>query len=418
MKVSPGKTALILTGGGARAAYQVGVLAAISELLPDKRHNPFPIICGTSAGAINAAALACCAQDFDKGVRYLQDVWRNFHASDVYRADALGIGASGLNWLSAFMFGWLFKHSPRSLLDNTPLRHLLERSLDFGNIDAAIDSGALYAVSITASGYFSGHSVSFFQAAQEAETWKRTHRAGARTRLGVDHLLASSAIPFLFPAIKIHREYFGDGSMRQLAPVSPAIHLGAERILVIGVRNETIDPLPGPGELVPYPSFGKIAGYVLDALFMDGLSSDLESLTRINLILEKLPGRVLQGEFGLLHHTDALIMLPSRDIREVAGRHVAEMPKPFRMLMRGVGATKHSGSQLLSYLLFESGYTRELIQLGYDDAMARQAELISFMEGEPVQAPGGISGWRYLSDEYSKRLRVLKIDEAALAAAR
>jgi NTE family protein len=230
--------------------------------------------------------------------------------------------------------------------------------------------------------------------------------------------MASIAVPMIFPPVRVGQEYFGDGAMRQATPLSPALRLGAERILVIGVRNEAVDPLPGPGEEVPYPSFGKIAGYVLDALFMDGLSSDLENLTRINLILEKLPGRVLQGEFGVLHHTDALIMLPSRDIREIAGRYIGEMPKPFRFLMRGVGATNYSGSQLLSYLLFESGYTRELIQLGYDDAMARQAELISFMEGEPVQAPGGIAGWRDLSDEYSQRLRVLKIDEAAAVAAR
>ena len=272
MKVSPDKTALILTGGGARAAYQVGVLGAIRELLPDPARNPFPIICGTSAGAINAASLACFARDFGRGVRYLEEVWGGFHANQVYRSDALGIGISGLNWLSAFMFGWLFRHSPRSLLDNTPLRRLLERSLDFGQIDAAIESGDLYAVSITASGYLSGHSVSFFQASNAADTWKRTHRAGARTRLDVDHLLASSAIPFIFPAIKIHREYFGDGSMRQLAPVSPAIHLGAERILVVGAGRMEDEKRSTRGDV--YPPLAQIAGHALSSIFLDSLHVD------------------------------------------------------------------------------------------------------------------------------------------------
>ena len=161
-----------------------------------------------------------------------------------------------------------------------------------------------------------------------------------------------------------------------------------------------------------YPSFGRIAGYILDALFMDGLSSDLESLIRINLILEDAPGRVMAGEFGQLHHTDAFIMLPSRDFRAIAARHVREMPRPVRTLMRGLGALNYGGSQLLSYLLFESAYTRELIQLGYEDAMGRREDLLAFMDGQPIQSPAGITGWRDLSEEYSQRVRALQIVEA------
>jgi NTE family protein len=377
MKVSSDKTALILTGGGARAAYQVGVLGAIRELLPKPAGNPFPIICGTSAGAINAAALACFAEDFGRGVGYLQDTWRNFHADHVYRADALGIGLSGLNWLSALMFGWLFRHSPRSLLDNTPLRRLLERNLDFGRIDAAIRSGALYAVSITASGYQSGHSISFFQADEAAETWKRTHRAGARTRIGVDHLLASSAIPFIFPAIKIHREYFGDGSMRQLAPVSPAIHLGAERILVIGSGRIEDEKRSKRGDT--YPPLAQIAGHALSSIFLDSLHVDLERLQRINNTVSIIPPELREKSGLALRRIETLVISPSQRLDYMAARHVKSLPWPVRALLRGIGATNKNGSALASYLLFEQSYTRALMELGYTDTMTRRQEVLAFL---------------------------------------
>jgi len=226
--MSNGRTALILAGGGARAAYQAGVLLAIRDLLPETSRNPFSILCGTSAGAINAVALACNADNFSVAVENLAGVWSNFRAGQVYRADFVGIAASSACWLGALIFGWLFKRTPRSLLDNTPLRQLLEKRLDFRNIGQSIASGSLYAVSLTSSGYTSGQSVSFFQARPDVETWERTHRFGCRIpQLNMDHLMASCAIPFIFPAVHLNREFFGDGSMRQLAPISPAIHLGA-----------------------------------------------------------------------------------------------------------------------------------------------------------------------------------------------
>jgi NTE family protein len=373
-----GKTALILTGGGARAAYQVGVLQAVRELLPDPRRNPFPILCGTSAGAINAGSLACHAEDFGAGVDFILRAWQDFHVDQVYRSDAAGIGASGARWLSLLMFGWLTKHNPRSLLDNTPLRHLLEHNLDFNGIGGAIDRGALFALSITASGYSSGESISFFQGGEGIELWRRTQRAGARVKIGVDHLMASSAIPFIFPAGKIHREYFGDGSMRQIAPISPAIHLGAERILVVGAGRMNGDQERMRGDA--YPSLAQVAGHVMSSIFLDSLHVDLERLQRINKTLSIIPAEIRESAGLPLRPIETLVIAPTQRLDYMAARHVKSLPWAVRLLLRGVGATSKNGSALASYLLFEPPYTRALIELGYTDTMARREEVADFLQ--------------------------------------
>jgi NTE family protein len=408
------RVGLVLPGGGARGAYQVGVLKAIGDMLPRKAPNPFPILSGTSAGAISATVLATRARVFRAAVADLERVWANFRCEQVFRSDAATMLRSSLHWFAAIVFGGLGIRNPRSLLDNEPLWALLRRRIHFDAIQQSLDQGYLEALAITAAGYGSARSITFYQANGGRESWERVRRKGRPTRIALEHLMASVAVPMVFPPVRIGQEYFGDGAMRQATPLSPALRLGADRILVIGVRNETADPLPGPGEPVPYPSFGKIAGYVLDALFLDGLSSDLENLTRINLILDQVPGRTLEGPFGRLRHTDALIILPSRDIREIALRHVRAMPRPVRILLKGLGALNYGGRQLVSYLLFESAYTRELISLGYEDAMARRDELMAFLEGRPLDAPGGILGWRDLSEEYSQRIRALKLPEVGL----
>lgn len=410
-KSFPRDIGLVLPGGGARCSYQAGVLKAIAELLPALSPNPFPVISGTSAGAINATVLATRARRFRHAVKDLERVWGSFRTEQVFRSDPGTMIRTSLHWLSAFAFGGLGVGNPRALLNNDPLRELLRRYINFDGIQHSIDNGYLDALAVTAAGYSSSRSVSFYQGKEGLEPWQRVRRRGEPVPIRLRHLMASIAAPMVFPPVMIDREYFGDGAMRQATPLSPAVRLGAQRMLVIGVRNEAPDPEPGPDDPVPYPSFGRVAGYMLDALLMDGLSSDLESLTRINLIANEMPGRTLEGEFGQLKFIDALIMLPSKDIRDIALQHLHEMPSAVRVLLRGLGALNYGGRQLVSYLLFESGYTKALIQLGYDDAMERSDELRSFLAGKPLDTPTGILGWNDLSEEYSQRLPKLRTAE-------
>ncbi|MGE5469481.1 MAG: patatin-like phospholipase family protein [Bacteroidota bacterium] len=372
------RTALILTGGGARAAYQVGVLLAIAKLSRHRRRNPFPILCGTSAGAINAAGIACLADNFGKATAILAGIWRNMRAGDIYRADAIGIGASGARWLSALAFGWLIGDPPRSLLDNTPLHRLLTRHLDFKGIERAISNGALHALSISASGYETGQSISFFQAHPAAAPWNRVQRMGIRAEIGVEHLLASSAIPFIFPAMRIHREYFGDGSMRQLAPISPAIHLGAERVLVIGAGRASEYQAREPSDA--YPSLAQIAGHTLSSIFLDGLAVDIERMQGLNRMLAAMPQEVGAHPDIALRPIDTLVISPSQRLDKIAAEHVGALPWPVKTLLTGLGATNRRGGALTSYLLFEKPYTEALIDLGYADTMARAEEVGRFLD--------------------------------------
>ncbi|AWI77052.1 Patatin [Parazoarcus communis] len=376
MDEKTGRAALVLTGGGARAAYQVGVLQAIRHIRGPRPGNPFPILCGTSAGGINATALAVYSADFNAAVRKLSWIWRNFCASQVYRTDAAALLGSGLRWGSALFAGWAVRQTPRSLLDNSPLRALLERTLDFNAIDQSIDAGHLHAVSVTVSGYTSGESLAFFSGHPSIQPWRRAQRIGTRARLGVDHLLASSAIPFVFPAARINREYFGDGSMRQLAPVSPAIHLGADRILVIGSGRLAEE---GRQRTDSYPSPAQIAGHTLSSIFLDGLAVDLERMERINETLGCLSEAQRAAAGIRLRPIETLVISPSQRLDAIAGHHRESLPPLLRAVLRGVGAMRREGSTLLSYLLFEQSFTRALMDLGYQDTLARRDEVAAFL---------------------------------------
>ncbi|WP_077035224.1 patatin-like phospholipase family protein [Pelomonas sp. KK5] len=389
-------TGLILTGGGARAAYQIGVLAAIAQLRRDAGvaggSNPFPIIAGTSAGAINAATIACQADDFDAAVDGLMYLWQNIHVDQVYAADSLGVIRTGARWVTLMSLGWALarwtRSHPTSLLNNAPLGELLRRWVRLDRLEAMLNAGHMQALAISGSSYSSGQHVTFFQAREEAQPWQRSQRLAVRARLSTEHLLASAAIPFIFPAQLLEldgqAEWFGDGSMRQSAPISPAVHLGAERILVIGAGR-----MSEPGDrraptTTGHPSLAQIAGHALSNIFLDALAVDIERLQRVNNTLGLLPPELRART--PLRPIEVLVIAPSRRIDDLAAEHQASLPPAMRAMLRGVGGSGAGGAALTSYLLFEPPFTNELINLGMSDTLARRSEVQRFF-GWPAEAP-------------------------------
>jgi len=394
-------TGLLLTGGGARAAYQVGVLEAIAEIRRDAvaagaatgGGNPFQIITGTSAGAINAAALACGADDFDRVVAHIAQVWGEFRAEQIYRADSLSVLGSGARWrmllgLGRFAANWM-RIKPKSLLDNTPLACLLQRLVPLDRLPTLMQQGHVQALAVTASSYSSGEHVTFFEAAVPMEPWVRSQRLSVRDRITHAHLMASSAIPFVFPATALpmppgHTEYFGDGSMRQSAPIAAAIHLGAQRIVVIGAgrMHEPRDEA-APNTHSGYPTMAQIAGHALSSIFLDALAVDIERLRRINHTLGLIPEEARAA--STLRPLDLLVISPSERIDMIAARHVDALPGAVRHLLGGSKvAADVKGGALASYLLFESAYTRELMALGRADAMRQRDEVLRFFGWVPT----------------------------------
>ena len=307
----------------------------------------------------------------------LLEVWENMRCELVYRTDVASIVRRGIRWLGAL--SWLSRQNPVSLLDNAPLGEMLARFLPFDRIQANIDAGALYAVSVTASGYTSGQSVSFFQGRPELEGWERNQRIGAAVSIKLEYLLASSALPFIFPAVKVHREYFGDGSMRQIAPVSPALHLGADRVMVVGTGRQAQDPARARSNV--YPSLAQIAGHALNSIFLDSLMVDIERMERINRTLSLIPEDAIAQRKVSLRPIQVLFISPSQPIERLAARFVHELPPMVRFVLRPTGAMNRSGSNLASYLLFEEPFCRALVDLGYQDTVDREKEVSAFFEG-------------------------------------
>lgn len=366
-----------MTGGGARAAYQIGVLKAIAEMLPVGSPSPFSIICGTSAGAINAASLAAKSDHFRNSVRRMHLVWSNFTSDQVFRTDFIGILKTGAHWIISMMLGGLGKHSPIYLLDRTPLRKLLEKYIDSSMFQTAIDRKTLHALSINATGYTSHQSVAFYHGNSSINNWKRAQRIGLSARITVDHLMASSAIPFLFSPVKLNREYFSDGSIRQTAPISPALHLGADRVLVIG--NRQTEPLLERVSNPSLPSLGEIAGHTLNSIFLDSLDADIERLQRINKTV-KLIGHNEREKHGVtLRQVEVQVISPSDDIGQMAADHAHELPWSIKTLLKGIGAFSKKDSSLMSYLLFEKGYCNALIDLGYKDTLKDKENILHFL---------------------------------------
>jgi NTE family protein len=386
-------TGLILTGGGARAAYQVGVLRAVHRIrraAGAPAGNPYPVLAGTSAGALNAAALATDADDADAGIAKLVRVWENMHVEQVYRTDSFGVIRTGARWLTMMSMGWAIARMrrlrPRSLLDNAPLHRLLAEMIDLDRIERLIGDGHLKALAVSASSYTSGTHVTFYQSAAEHLPWIRSNRLAVQGELTMAHLLASAAIPFMFPAVALPLhgayEWFGDGSMRQTAPISPAIHLGADRILVIGAGRMR-EPV-GPRTTAPsgYPSIAQIGGHALSSIFLDALAVDAERLQRINATLSLIPPEI--RNLAALKPVRLLLISPSERLDDIAARHLDALPHSIRALLRGIGVSNagpgSNGAALASYLLFEDAYTRELMALGEKDTEARQAEVLEFFD--------------------------------------
>ncbi len=416
----PGPIGLVLTGGGARAAYQVGALLGIRRILLEsrwpQRTNPFRIVCGTSAGALNAAALAAGADDLFGAIARLGAIWGNVEPAQVYRSDIGGALGNAGRWVGNVGLGWLVRKAPRSLFDNSPLESLLVRTIDFERLQKNLAQGHLDSLAIGASSYSSGHHITFYQSRDARPPWVRSQRVAYPTTIGVRHLMASAALPFLFPAIPLvingRREFCGDGSMRQMAPTSPVVHLGADRILVIGSAQlpetvaapgagappaaigrgtgegavvagararggarDPVDPSMTSGE---YPSLAEVGSHMLASIFFDALASDLERIKRINRTLSLMPPAV--RAHSPLRVIETLVIAPSRPLDQLAVAQVSALPTSVRALLRVAGARREGGAGIGSYLLFDRSYTRRLMALGRRDALDQAERIKAFFE--------------------------------------
>lgn len=370
-------TAVVLTGGGARGAYQAGVLAGIADRA--RCDVCFPIVTGVSAGGINAAALAANRGGFATATAELREAWLGLSTDQVFRSNFRSLAWSALCWMAKIGSGGTLSSDTRGLLDTRPLRHYLASSIDFDGIGDNIDSGRLQALALSMTEYATGRTVTAVQATERMRDWQRSRRLSERSRITVDHVMASAALPVVFPAIRIGSDYYGDGSIRQSAPLSPAVHLGADRVLAISVRyslrpQERIQP-----QVVGYPPPAQILGMILHGVFIDALEDDAERLQRINRTLEAVPdGAELRDR---LRPIEMLLLRPSRDLAKLSAGLVDELPGSLRLVARGLGASRTTTPDFLSYLLFERPYLERLMDLGFEDAGAQWDRIEPFLQG-------------------------------------
>ena len=370
---------LVLTGGGARAAYQIGALAALARLLPGP--TPFRILSGVSAGAINAASLATQADDFAGSVERLKDTWLSLRPGRIYRTDARRLMGIGTRWMRDLSSGGLVGRRPINfLLDASPLRELLAENVPMGRIRELVDQGLLRGVAVTATSYQTSMAVTFFDGHPDIQPWLRSTRLGVREALRLEHVLASAALPFFFPPIRMRGAFYGDGCVRMTAPLSPAIHLGAGRIVAVSVRHWR-----SPEELVPGrtrreklpPS--EIAGVLMNSVFLDAVEADVERLERLNRLIRLVPEQARSELPHPIRTVEALVLRPSKDLGRLAEDEYQRFPRFLRYLLRGIGVKNGKGADLVSYLAFEPVYVKRLVELGHDDTMARRREIEGFL---------------------------------------
>ncbi len=363
---------VVLSGGGAKGAYQAGVLRAVYEITNGMGiKNPFPIISGISVGSINSSYLAAHAHDLEEATSRLVSLWNSVHSKQIIKTDTFSIMKIAFRWLFEMTAGGFVENKKaRALLDNSPLVDFVEKEINFARIQKNIDEGFLDGIVITAVNYSNGCRYNFYQCHDEILPWTRVKRIAVHTRIEKEHVLASSAIPLYFPPQKIGSSYYADGNLRNNTPLSPSLRLGAEKLLIIPVRKQTT---PGEEHKTFDPTLGRIISVILDSLLLDAIDFDIERLTRINETLR----HVDDPSSTELCHIDTCIIRPSVDLAEIAVEEVKALPRSIRYLISGTGS-KEDTKGIISVLLFESHYTQRLTRLGYDDAMNQKEEIAEF----------------------------------------
>ncbi len=412
---------LVLTAGGARGAYQAGVLRRVGELRSLRgRPSPFSIVTGASAGAINGAIVACGSLDFRDATRRLARIWSELSVGDVFKSDPISLGWNGARLVRDFSYGVLFGGAgTRSLLDTAPLRAFLARHIRFGGIAKSIDAGVLHAVAISATSYHSGKSFTFVEGRAGIPLWSKSRRVALPTKLGVDHILASSSIPIVFPPVRVATDagalHFGDGALRLVSPLSPAIRLGASRVFAVGIRchasaaelwqAETGVPEGGAATTsLAEPPLAQICGVFMNAIFLDHLDADIDHLLRMNEVVEahsRVAGTAMREPIRVVQ---PLVVNPSEDLALVASRHASRMPRLIRHMLDGLGTPDAQSADLMSYLLFDSKYLKTLVDIGWRDANAQIDEIEAFLLADAAPAPR--------SNPSAKAERLLRDDAA------